>query len=101
MVTLGSIGQAVSGVDNRVSLVEKDGTTITPVYSGPVTIYKRDPKNTPNEYSLKQNSPNPFNASTKIEFTLPNSADVDFRVYNMAGEQVLNVQDHRGKGDYV
>jgi len=40
------------------------------------------------EFLLQQNYPNPFNPSTTIEFTLPKSAFVELKVYNILGKVV-------------
>ncbi len=42
----------------------------------------------PQQYSLKQNYPNPFNPSTKIEFSIPQSGNVNISVFNMLGQKV-------------
>lgn len=42
----------------------------------------------PSGYSLFQNHPNPFNASTNIKFTVANSGEVKIVVYDMMGHQV-------------
>mgnify|MGYP001168765506 CR=1 FL=1 len=42
----------------------------------------------PKDYALLGNYPNPFNPSTTIEFSLPESLPVSFTVYNMFGESV-------------
>jgi hypothetical protein len=40
------------------------------------------------EFSLLQNSPNPFAYQTKIEFTSPSTGTVNFAVANVIGEEV-------------
>ncbi len=42
----------------------------------------------PNEWALGQNYPNPFNPTTTIEFSMPNTAGVSVRVYNVLGQVV-------------
>ena len=48
---------------------------------------------TPMVYSLAQNFPNPFNPSTRIQFTLPRKGNVSLKIYNVAGQLVKNLQD--------
>lgn len=40
----------------------------------------------PEEFTLSPNYPNPFNVSTTIEFSLPERADVEFKVINILGQ---------------
>lgn len=42
----------------------------------------------PQNFSLEQNFPNPFNPSTKISFTLPKTTNVKLEVYNVKGQLV-------------
>lgn len=45
----------------------------------------------PKEYSLGQNSPNPFNPSTVIHFAIPRTASVSLKVYNIVGQEVADL----------
>lgn len=42
----------------------------------------------PEGWSLGQNYPNPFNPTTTIAFTMPQTAGVTVRVYNVLGQVV-------------
>ena len=42
----------------------------------------------PEEFSLSQNHPNPFNVSTQISYTLPEDVEVKIEVYNVRGQRV-------------
>ena len=45
----------------------------------------------PTEFALHGNYPNPFNPSTRIEFDLPESAEVSLQVVDMLGRQVMTL----------
>ena len=45
----------------------------------------------PTEFTLHGNYPNPFNPSTRIEFDLPESAEVSLQVIDMLGRQVMTL----------
>lgn len=55
----------------------------------------------PYKYSLGQNYPNPFNPVTTIEFSIPNSAKVELKVYDLLGREVSTlVNEFKQAGNY-
>ncbi|HEX2787538.1 MAG TPA: T9SS type A sorting domain-containing protein [Ignavibacteria bacterium] len=58
-------------------------------------------ENIPNKYSLSQNFPNPFNPTTRINFSIPNSGFVSLKVYDMLGREVsVLVNEKLTAGEY-
>ena len=56
----------------------------------------------PTELALLPNYPNPFNPMTNIPFTLPESAEVQIKIYNLKGEEVAHVfNGHLEQGYHV
>ncbi len=52
-------------------------------------------------FSLEQNHPNPFNKETTIRFTVPDTAPVKLRIYNIQGQMVrVLVDDTRERGTH-
>ena len=45
----------------------------------------------PSQLSLHGNYPNPFNPTTRIEFSLPQAAEVSLLVFDVLGRKVLSV----------
>ena len=50
---------------------------------------------TPEEFTLDQNFPNPFNPTTNIRFTLNSASSIQLSVYNLLGQQVATVAQGR------
>ena len=46
----------------------------------------------PLAFDISRNYPNPFNASTTIEFELTSPADIDLSVYNINGQKIENLK---------
>ncbi|MCK4980197.1 MAG: T9SS type A sorting domain-containing protein, partial [Candidatus Delongbacteria bacterium] len=46
-------------------------------------------------YSLSQNYPNPFNPETTISYSLINNAQVNLKVYDIAGREVCSLVDQK------
>ncbi len=57
--------------------------------------------NTPSEFSLSQNHPNPFNPVTNIKFAVPNRTFVKLVIYDMLGKEVeILVNSEYNAGTY-
>lgn len=60
------------------------------------------PGSTPVAYALEQNFPNPFNPSTKINYSIPTEGFVTLDVYNSIGQKVANlVSESKTAGTYT
>ena len=50
-------------------------------------------------FTLSQNYPNPFNPTTTIKYNLPQSGNVEIKIYNIAGRLVKTFQkSHQNSG---
>ena len=97
---LASIGQAVSSTVSGGGYTNQAGY-ITAIYGATVDIDDEYHKPTkPDVFALNQNFPNPFNATTRIGFQIPEDADVEFSVYNILGEKVVEITERKAKGSY-
>ena len=64
-------------------------------------LFEYDPSSTsvdegpavPEQFELSQNIPNPFNPSTLIQFTIPQSGVVRISVYNIMGQEVAQLHN--------
>jgi len=54
----------------------------------------------PASYELNQNYPNPFNPTTKINYELPITNDVNLSVYNLLGQKVVTLVNEQKKAGY-
>ncbi len=56
-----------------------------------ITTVNEKPAAAPAQFTLAQNYPNPFSATTSIEFQIPNEEHVTLKVYNALGEEVATL----------
>lgn len=54
----------------------------------------------PERYMLSQNYPNPFNPSTVIKYSIPNSADVSIRIFDILGNEVATLVNEKQNAGY-
>lgn len=64
----------------------------------PTTIGKNDP--VMHAYRLSQNYPNPFNPETRITYSLKKAGEIDFRVYNILGQEVYRLTAKKPAGSH-
>lgn len=77
-ISSADVGIGISEVGIISSITGIEGENISPV-----------------GYYLNQNYPNPFNPSTTIDFTLPQSENVELKVYNLLGKEVLTLVSNK------
>lgn len=55
----------------------------------------------PEDYNLSQNYPNPFNPSTKFNYSIKTAGEVQIKIYDVSGREVLLlVEGYRAAGTY-
>jgi hypothetical protein len=54
----------------------------------------------PNVLVLDGNVPNPFRGMTRLRFGLPNAAEVEFSIYDLAGRRVICLEKGRFPAGY-
>lgn len=54
----------------------------------------------PNKFELNQNFPNPFNPTTSIQFNLPQESDAKLSVFNVLGEEVVELINNKISAGY-
>ena len=62
------------------------------------SLYITDIQNSsviPEDFSLSQSYPNPFNAAATIEFSIPVSEDVRLEIFNLLGQKVETIVDSK------
>ena len=85
-VSGGAIQESFAGDEDIIVAALQPGYQV-PVAQGP------EGRNGPTEFLLFQNWPNPFNASTRICFRLPDPGPVSTEIFNAAGQRVRHLTD--------
>ncbi len=60
-----------------------------------------DQSSIPGQFALNQNYPNPFNPSTVISFSVPLTAQVTLKVYDVLGTEIATlINEEKSAGTY-
>lgn len=104
-VTNNFLGEDIEGAKVRLQYGDID-TTLTTDSSGKWEFFRmatstEDPSGIPTEYNLSNNYPNPFNPSTNINFTTPESGSYDVSIYNILGQRLYERSFDLGSGEHT
>jgi hypothetical protein len=81
------------------NLGDLEGSATGELITQLLSSYASGAGQTPSQYSLKQNCPNPFNPGTQIEYALPQGGNVTLIIYNVIGQTVrVLVDGYEGAG---
>ncbi|MBI2429899.1 MAG: T9SS type A sorting domain-containing protein [Ignavibacteriales bacterium] len=100
-VMIWALGQDALSLSNQ-PLMEAVGTVM---FADPNSISRYD-QSIPQEYSLSNNFPNPFNPTTTIHFSIPSGiavtrAHVRLTIYDLLGREVASlVDEEKAPGNY-
>ena len=90
-LTLDNNGYVYVGTGNGVW--RRPLSEVTPVEGNQMTI--------PSNFNLSNNFPNPFNPSTKIKYSVPQSSQVQIKVYDVLGNEIETlVNEEKPAGTY-
>jgi len=64
---------------------------------GSTPVTERRPRTLPGDFRLKRPSPNPFNDTVRISFSIPQNTRVSLKVYDILGKEVRTLKDSRLK----
>ena len=79
----------------RVSGLEGDPDTLRIPVSGNGVLSVSEPFEMPMEFSLSPAYPNPFNSTTRIEYSLPFASEVTLNLYNLSGQRIETLVNGR------
>ena len=93
---------SVHFIDANTGWVVGGGGTILHTTNGGVTFVEEEQTSeVPTEFLLSQNWPNPFNPSTKIKYSIPQSSQVQIKVFDVLGNEIETlVNEEKPAGTY-
>lgn len=100
--TIGASFELGGLVDNTPPSIKKEAIRLILQFFGILPTGIESGEQTallPDQFILRQNYPNPFNSSTVVQFGLPETGEVLFEIYNIAGQKIYREQlGHQAPG---
>lgn len=92
---------SVKFVNSKTGWIAGFNGVILKITNGDITGVNSVNGKVPVGFNLSQNFPNPFNPSTNIRFSLPESGNVSLNVYDVSGKEVAELlNEFTVKGNY-
>jgi len=84
---------SIDSLELDLKAIKPDGTVFDSflIYSG--IDEDTNPERIPDFFKVYQNSPNPFNTKTEVQYALPTTAHITIEVYNMLGQKLRTLED--------
>ncbi|MBN1153767.1 T9SS type A sorting domain-containing protein, partial [candidate division KSB1 bacterium] len=89
----GPRGVAFNATGDTAYAVSFNASAVWRFVKGYIDIDIRPVAEVPKDYRLDQNYPNPFNPSTIIPFALKSGGQVELKVYDVLGREVITLID--------
>jgi len=83
--------QNLAANDDKGSKLYLNAKAATIIVGGTTSVGENEETSLPASYRLLQNHPNPFRVATSIRYELPQAGQVVLQVYNLAGQEVLQL----------
>jgi len=88
-------------IDSVTGWAAGSGSILKTTNGGVTFIEEEEIDEIPTKYSLSNNFPNPFNPSTKIKYSVPQSSNVVIKVFDILGSEIETlVNEEKPTGTY-
>ena len=93
-------GVSFTDSDNGTA-VGLGGTILRTTNGGVTFVEEKEIDVIPTKYKLSQNFPNPFNPSTKIRYSVPQTSNVVIKVFDILGNEIeILIDEQKNAGTY-